>query len=295
MSEFRRRLMMQGGGTSGKYIKFKDPVVEQICISKWSSDGIGLTPEDAAKVTDIGTTFKGNTEITSFDELEYFVNVKSLKDYAFGKCTQLLSITLPRNINIIGVASLWINPNLMYVGNLNGNPNITSIGQSAFDACSKLEVHDLYFPNLTYMGVKAFNGCTGVNGFVRISLNNSSISNQFENTSITKIEDLGMVTALGNANTVVFATLPALEFIRISSTVTYIGREFLAYCRNLKTVIVEAVTPPQLGLYPFHSSKKDSWDLFVPDESVEAYKSAEGWNAVADRIKPISSYVEPNE
>ena len=50
-----------------KYIVFADPVVEQICVANFSSDGIGVLTEDAAKVTDIGTIFNGNTEITSFD------------------------------------------------------------------------------------------------------------------------------------------------------------------------------------------------------------------------------------
>ena len=75
-----------------KYIKFKDPVVEQICL-KWSSDGIGLTPEDAAKVTDIGATFQGNTEITSFDELEYFTGLRQI--YGFSDCSYLANIVIP--------------------------------------------------------------------------------------------------------------------------------------------------------------------------------------------------------
>ena len=55
-----------------KYIVFKDPVVEQICVSNFSSDGVGVTEEDAAKVTSIDTIFRENTEIVSFDELQYF-------------------------------------------------------------------------------------------------------------------------------------------------------------------------------------------------------------------------------
>ena len=100
MSEFRRRLMMQGGASGGKYIKFKDPVVEQICISKWSSDGIGLTPEDAANVTDIGTTFTNNTEITSFTELPMF-GINKISERAFYNCTNLFELTLFEGITKI--------------------------------------------------------------------------------------------------------------------------------------------------------------------------------------------------
>lgn len=54
------------------YIHFKDPLVRSICVQNFSSDGIGLTYEDAAAVTDFGTTFDGVTGITEFDELQYF-------------------------------------------------------------------------------------------------------------------------------------------------------------------------------------------------------------------------------
>lgn len=54
------------------YIHFKDPLVRSICVQNFSSDGIGLTYEDAAAVTTFGTTFDGVTGITEFDELQYF-------------------------------------------------------------------------------------------------------------------------------------------------------------------------------------------------------------------------------
>ena len=37
-----------------KYIKFADPVVEQLCAQKWG-DGIGITLAQAKSVNDLGT------------------------------------------------------------------------------------------------------------------------------------------------------------------------------------------------------------------------------------------------
>jgi hypothetical protein len=37
---------------------------------------------------------------------------------------------------------------------------------------------------------------------------------------------------------------------------------------------------------------KSTLTIYVPDESVEAYKGATNWSAYADQIKPISEYVE---
>ena len=62
-------------GNRPKYIQFADPVVEQICIANFSSDGIGVTYEDAAgpfpESLQSGL-FNGNTQIVSFEELQYF-------------------------------------------------------------------------------------------------------------------------------------------------------------------------------------------------------------------------------
>ena len=57
------------------YIHFKDPEVERICVQNFSSDGIGVTYDDAAAVTNFGTTFDGVTGITEFDELQYFTGL----------------------------------------------------------------------------------------------------------------------------------------------------------------------------------------------------------------------------
>lgn len=84
-----------------KYIVFADPVVAQICATNFG-DGSGLTEEDAAKVTSIGTIFRGNTEITSFDEFEYFTRVAKLEASAFEGCSQLESIKLPQSVIELG-------------------------------------------------------------------------------------------------------------------------------------------------------------------------------------------------
>ena len=72
------------------YIQFEDAEVERVLMSKGvSSDGVGITIEDAEKVTSIGTWFYGNTAIESFDELDYFTGVTSISSNAFNGCANL--------------------------------------------------------------------------------------------------------------------------------------------------------------------------------------------------------------
>lgn len=56
------------------------------------------------------------------------------------------------------------------------------------------------------------------------------------------------------------------------------------YLRSKATVIVRATTPPTVGTLTLQNST-----VYVPDASVDAYKAATGWSAVARYIKGIST------
>ena len=87
--------------TGEYYIRFACPAVAKICATQWG-DGVGITRAQAAAVTDIGTVFKNNTEITSFDELRFFTGIKKIGDGAFYGCTLLRSIIYPPGLSTIG-------------------------------------------------------------------------------------------------------------------------------------------------------------------------------------------------
>ena len=95
-----------------KNIEFADSEVKRLCVENFSSDGIGLTYEDAAAVTDLGGVFSRNTAITSFNELQYFTGLQGISRRAFNGCSSLTSVTIPSGV--------------------------TTIGQSAFNDCSSL-------------------------------------------------------------------------------------------------------------------------------------------------------------
>ena len=72
--------------------------MQNIVAANWG-DGAGITKEQAAKVTTLEDKFRGNSEITSFDEFEYFTGVTLLTHtYGFRNCTALRSIKLPEGL-----------------------------------------------------------------------------------------------------------------------------------------------------------------------------------------------------
>ncbi|MBQ7964279.1 MAG: leucine-rich repeat domain-containing protein [Alistipes sp.] len=89
-------------GCNSNNIKFADERVKQICVSAWDTDGNGkLSYEEAAAVTSVDGRFR-STNITSFDEFQYFTGVTIIYREAFNNCLKLTSITLPEGIEEIG-------------------------------------------------------------------------------------------------------------------------------------------------------------------------------------------------
>lgn len=263
-----------------KYIKFKDAVVEQICM-KWSSDGIGLTPEDAANVTGIGLTFQGNTEITSFDELQYFQSLQFSGEH-FKLCRNLESVRFPKKLNKIPGWCFEGCYKLYDIGQL----NVSSVGANGFANCDLRSV--IFSNNDATIGNGAFYRNKNLNQ-LKLPLGLLVIPNScFTECSGLTIVDIPIgvtrieVSAFYNCS---------LIHIDLPPSVEYIGdRAFLS--SSLRTSICRAVSPPTLSFVDAFGSISI---IYVPDESVELYKNATNWSSIANRIKPFSEYQPTNE
>lgn len=124
------------------YIRFQDPEVLRVLLehnSDYGFDKIGITREQALKVTSFNQIFRDNTLIETFDEMVEFENVKLVTSngwsYDFMNCVNLKSVRLPKNLQIIG-EYCFRNTALVEI---TLNDNLESIRYRAFDSCKKLE------------------------------------------------------------------------------------------------------------------------------------------------------------
>lgn len=81
-----------------------------------------------------------------------------------------------------------------------------------------------------------------------------------------------------------------MKKIDLPSTIKEIKQNGLKMDNNTDYIVIcRAVTPPTAAPNPgtFFNDKLTA--LYVPDNSVDAYKSASGWSSVSAKIKPLSS------
>lgn len=176
----------------GIYIHFEDPEVLRVLFANGVGDGIGITAEAAEKVKTIGTWFKGNTAIKTFDEFEKFSGVKEIISDSFRNCSALESLTLPKGLTKINQASFANNTVLKHIGL---PESLTYISNSSGIDQSVMEFEDINLPNLTYLGAYAF-----------------------KNTKVKKVSNLGKITEIAVGYP--FNNCPELEEVNLPTTVT---------------------------------------------------------------------------
>ena len=76
-----------------------------------------------------------------------------------------------------------------------------------------------------------------------------------------------------------------MKSIAIASNVKSIGNYAFYNCNQLTSVILTRITPPTIASTTFNNP---TTNFYVPNESVEAYKTASNWSAMASRIYPMS-------
>lgn len=78
-----------------------------------------------------------------------------------------------------------------------------------------------------------------------------------------------------------------LQTVHISSTVSSIRLEAFYGCSALTTVTIEAITPPIMVWNNTFEGCTSLQHIYVPAQSVNAYKTAQYWDTYANLIEPI--------
>lgn len=255
-----------------------DPANCQILYT--STDGNVVTPykTDAFGANIVSNTYEDGQGVITFDSA-----VTSVGNYAFYKCRNLTSVTIPNGVTLIGNNAF----DECSISSIIIPDGVESIGTDAFIYCHNLtEVH---IPqNVINLGGNPFRSC---NGLAKFSGKYASADGRLlvQNGNIYSFAQAGLVeytiTEPG-VNTIgweLFRDCESLVEVTIPQTITKIDFEAFYNCSSLKSVYCRSTTPPILGSKAFGGNATDR-KIYVPASSVEAYKSAQYWSDYADAI-----------
>ena len=136
-----------------------------------------------------------------------------------------------------------------------------------------------YFTGLKKVSKYAFNGCANL---IRIIIpQNVNIIEEYAFASCTNLARITLNTDLTTIGLYAFGNCNSLKTITIPSSVTIIQGSAFNNCSILSTVYCAPTTPPTVGSWAFETTCK----IYVPRQSINAYKSANNWSEYASQIE----------
>ena len=116
-------------------ITFADSKVKALCVQHWDSNKDGeLSTDEAAAVKSLGSVFRGNNTITSFEELRHFTGLTAIDDYAFYQ-SSLQKVAFPESVTSIGECAFCQSS---LSGELRVPGTVKYLERHAFNLCKQL-------------------------------------------------------------------------------------------------------------------------------------------------------------
>ena len=290
-------------------VSAQDFVVDGICYNILSEDDMTVevteSPYDYAGdvVIPAEVTYDGGTySVTTIGENAFYYcddlksismpSVTTIGDYAFDWCESLTSISMPSVTTIgyeaFGECSALTSvemPSVTTIGDWAFGgcdaltsvdmPSVTTIGDHAFYYCSALTSVDM--PSVTTIGDRAFGGCDALTSVDMPSVTTIGDVAFYYCSALTSV-DMPSVTTIGDY---AFYYCNALTSLDIPASVTTIGYDAFSVCSSLTSVYCHWDEP--LECDPgFTDEVLENAILFVPRETVDAYRSVKPWSEFAN-------------
>lgn len=251
-------------------------------------------------ITSIGST--SFSDSTSLEEVVIpdSENTINIGGSAFSGCSKLKKLYLGKGATLLAssvfdychIEELYLNtsttPSWNYTGDkenslkkLTVGSNVTAIQANEFNYCHALS-EIIFEEGVQTIGNYAFSG----NKCKTITL--PSTITQLGNNSFNDCSELESISIQEGCTRLSQECLrdnPKLTELVIPSTVTYVGK-WCFTSSGIKELTVKATTPPSTGGV---LGLADDCIIYVPAESVDAYKAASGWSNYADKIQAIPS------
>lgn len=208
-----------------------------------------------------------------------------LSNYAFFRARELRFFSFGQNITNIPTNCFDSSSKLFHV---NLPASCTTINSSGFRVCSAIEQISLP-ETLTTIQLQAFYYCISLKSIILPSGVTTIQTYLLKQNVLQKAEFQGPLTSIG---AYAFQTSINLKSLEFPSTVNYIYDQAFLAMYNIEEFVFNSVTPPTLAattVFNINSEYQYGVKIYVPDASVNAYKTATNWVTFANHIYPLSS------
>lgn len=190
-------------------------------------------------------------------------NISTIQDYGLGHCYNLKKLTIPTLVSSFGIY--------------------------CFRFCYSLKFFiGLSFATATPTGMMY--NCYGLKQFIWSKVYTAMGVGTF--TNCYSLEDIVLYTSLISVGDEAFYICRNLEKLTIPSTVTSVGALTFSEATKVKYYKFLSTTPPTLANSNAFTNINPLCKIYVPDESINAYKTATNWSVYADYIYPLSEFME---
>lgn len=207
-------------------------------------------------------------------------SITQISTFAFYGATQLEGeLVIPSHITSLGNQCFQKSS----ISKVRFEDGITTIGPSSFANCVNLVEAELP-TSVTSIANYAFTSAP-IQGVINLPNLTSLGQSAFSGAAITRIANLGNITDVSSN---AFNNCRNLQFVDLPETITSLGYASFWECPSLQVFICRATQPPASSNFLSSQVK----NIYVPDESVEAYRTATYWSGFASKIKKLSDYTE---
>lgn len=223
--------------------------------------------------------FKGNKSVTS---VVIPNSVTKIEENSFWFCSSLVSVAIGDGVTSIAKKAFWECSALKQVS---FGASVSEIGGNAFENCILLK--EAKMPDtVTSVGDWAFSGCSSLTALTIGKSVEKIGQSAFENcTSLTSVVVPNKVKEI---SAYAFKGCAKLANVTLGESLVKLSLEAFSNCNDLTNVYCYMATPPTTYDNPFAGSDIEYANLYVPDESMDIYKSKDVWKNFGT-IKPMSS------
>ena len=220
--------------------------------------------------------------------------VKRIGAGAFEDCYALTSVTIPNSITSIESFAF---KNCQSLNSINIPQSVVFIKPTAFSNSGIYNDESNWEDSVLYIGdclIQAKRGLTGsyiVKEGTRLIINEAFAGSNLTDITIPNtVTDIGVgafqysdLTSIIIPNGVTkiwagaFLHCTSLKSVTLSNSITQIQRDAFRDCTALTTVVCEAIQVPECQHNIFFNVPQSAATLYVPEESLEDYKSAIYW------------------